>query len=38
MFAMQKMVFLSLIGRMNRTVMRYLSIGHIFFINVFYAT
>lgn len=34
---MQKMVFLSLIGRMNRTVMRFVSIGHIFFINVCYA-
>jgi hypothetical protein len=30
-------VFISMIGRLNRTITRYFSIGHIFFFNVTYA-
>ena len=34
---MQRLVFISLVGTFNRVVMRHLSIGHIFFINVTFA-
>jgi hypothetical protein len=33
----QNLVFVSLIGRFNRTLLRHVSIGHIFFINVTFA-
>ena len=35
---MQRLIFISLIGRFNRTLTRYLSVGHIFTVNVLYAT
>lgn len=34
---LQRLVFISLVGNFNRTLMRHLSIGHIFFINVTFA-
>ena len=34
----QRLIFISLIGRFNRTLTRYLSVGHIFTVNILYAT
>lgn len=34
---LQRLVFISLIGRFNRTLLRHVSIGHIFFLNVTFA-
>ena len=36
--ALQRLIFISLIGRFNRTMTRYLSVGHIFTVNILYAT
>ena len=36
--ASQRLIFISLIGRFNRTMTRYLSVGHIFTVNILYAT
>ena len=35
---LQRLIFISLIGRFNRTMTRYLSVGHIFTVNILYAT